>query len=51
MRPATTRASSPPRKPEIALRVVVLPAPFVPSSATIERSGTRSDTPCTAVAT
>ena len=35
MAPSVTRASSMPRKPEIARSVVVLPAPLVPSSATI----------------
>ena len=32
----------------MARSVVVLPAPLVPSSATIAPCGTRSDTPCTA---
>jgi len=50
-RPPTICASSAPRKPEIARSVVVLPAPLVPSSATIEPGGTRSDTPWIAVAT
>ena len=35
MAPSVTRASSIPRKPEIARNVVVLPAPLVPSKATI----------------
>jgi hypothetical protein len=51
MRPAAMRALSPPRKPEIARSVVVLPAPLVPRRVTMDRSGTRRDTPCTAVAT
>src|SRR6476646_8706671 len=51
MRPSVTRASSRPRKPEMARRVVVLPAPLVPSSATTLPRGTFSDTPCTAVTT
>src|SRR5207245_182768 len=50
-RPPTICASSAPRKPEIARSVVVLPAPLVPSSATIEPESTRSDTPWIAVAT
>ena len=49
--PSVTRASSTPRNPEIARSVVVLPAPLVPSSATIEPSGTSSEIPCTAVMT
>ncbi len=47
--PSVTRASSMPRKPEIARKVVVLPAPLVPSSATICRGSTASVMPCTAV--
>src|SRR5258707_6119927 len=35
-------------RPEIARRVVVLPAPFAPSSATISPSSTFSDSPCSA---
>src|SRR6185295_344864 len=51
MRPSVTRASSRPRKPEIVRRVVVLPAPLVPSSATTLPRATFSDTRCTAVTT
>ncbi len=47
--PSVTRASSMPRKPEIARKVVVLPAPLVPSSATICPGSTASVMPCTAV--
>ena len=39
--PSVTRASSMPRKPEIARSVVVLPAPLVPSRATIWPSSHR----------
>src|SRR5262245_60394914 len=51
MRPSVTRASSMPRKPEIARSVVVLPAPLVPRRATTCPRATRRDTPCTAVTT
>jgi hypothetical protein len=47
--PSVTRASSMPRKPEIARNVVVLPAPFVPNSATMRPGSTASVMPCTAV--
>ena len=47
--PSVTRASSMPRKPEIARSVVVLPAPLVPRSATICPASTASVMPCTAV--
>ena len=49
MVPSVTRASSMPRKPEMARSVVVLPAPLLPSSATIWRGWTANVTPCTAV--
>jgi hypothetical protein len=49
--PSLTRASSRPRKPEIARSVVVLPAPLLPMSATMPPAGTRNETPCTAVLT
>ena len=39
------------QKAEMARNVVVLPAPLVPTSATISPSGTSSDTPWIAVAT
>ena len=35
--------------PEIARRVVVLPAPFAPSTATTSPSPTSSETPCRAL--
>ena len=35
--------------PEIARSVVVLPAPFAPSTATASPSPTLSETPCSAV--
>ena len=47
--PSVTRASSIPRNPEIARNVVVLPAPLVPSRATICFAPTESVMPCTAV--
>ena len=60
--PARATASGPPRSgwpanvirpdrrtvPETARSVVVFPAPFAPSTATIEPSGTSSETPCSA---
>ena len=49
MLPSVTRASSRPRKPEIARNVVVLPAPLVPSMATICPLLDRQVMPCTAV--
>ena len=47
--PSLTRASSRPRKPEIARSVVVLPAPLVPSKATICPASALSVIPCTAL--
>jgi hypothetical protein len=49
--PSVMRASSMPRNPEIARRVVVFPAPFVPRIVTICLSPTDNVTPCTAVMT
>ena len=45
------KAIRPPRRtvPEIARRVVVLPAPFAPSTATASPSPTLSEIPCSAV--
>ena len=49
--PSVIATSSDGRKPEMARSVVVFPAPLVPTNATIEPSGTSSDTPWIAVAT
>src|SRR5215471_1047127 len=46
--PLNTIVPSRATTPEIARRVVVLPAPFAPRSATISPSSTVSDTPCNA---
>ena len=43
--PLVTSPSWMPSKPEIARSVVVLPAPFAPSNATILPSGTTIDSP------
>ena len=49
--PSVISVSSDARNPETARSVVVLPAPLVPTNATIDPSGTSSDTPWIAVAT
>ncbi|SBW80212.1 hypothetical protein PVE_R1G2326 [Pseudomonas veronii 1YdBTEX2] len=46
--PRLTSARSARTSPEIALSVVLLPAPLAPSKATIAPLGTLSDTPATA---
>ena len=46
--PSKTSEPSVATMPEIARSVVVLPAPFAPSSATISPSSTVSEMPCTA---
>ena len=46
--PSVISAFSAGKKPEIARKVLVLPAPFRPTSATMAPSATVSDTPCMA---
>src|SRR5512136_2495927 len=45
MAPSVTSPTSTLRRPEIALRVVLLPAPFAPRRAMIPPSGTSKETP------
>ena len=45
MAPARTWPTSSGSRPEMAFRVVVLPAPLLPNRATMRPSGTASDSP------